>query len=182
MSLPVPPRAQLRSQLHVTRRGTNKLPAHADLFAPQAASREQLSSPSPPRGTVKAGESAASPLRGGKKAAALTAANPGAFPGVCSPPGSTHRAQPPAPCRRGKELLQPWLVLLPRLLSQACPSPQGCPRAPGVSQSSPWSYARRRGQQAFRASGLTATEGHRQTPQLEEIGTGVHSAWLGHYL
>lgn len=35
-SLPAPPWAQPRSQLHI-RRGANKLPAHTDLFAPQAA-------------------------------------------------------------------------------------------------------------------------------------------------
>lgn len=103
-------------------RGANKLPAHADLFAPQAASQEQLSSPSPPQSTVKAQESAACLPQGARKAAAHTAANPSAFPVICSPPGSTCWAQP----------LQ-CLASVARNCSSvwACPSPQpqGCPGA-----------------------------------------------------
>lgn len=103
-SLPAPPWAQPRSQLHI-RRGANKLPAHTDLFAPQAAFPRAALIPFPslPRGTVKAGESAAPLLWGGGR----KSCSPHHCKPRCLPRGLFPSQQSPAPCHQGKALLQP---------------------------------------------------------------------------
>lgn len=116
---------------------------------------------------MEGGENAAALLQGERKPAAHTAANPHAFLGVFSPPGSIHQAQPPAPCQCVKELLPATgLILLPW---------------PRVLEKLTELHEKERAQ-ALGAKESTGTENLRQTPQLRETATRIPSVCLDHFL